>query len=54
MGFTRSRLAISSTGMAVSVALYFSSSRRVRARLKNSFRWAWVVPSFTSDQDFRM
>ena len=47
--------AISSTlTMAPSPALYFSSSRRVRARLKNSFRCAWVVPSFTSDQDLRM
>jgi len=27
---------------------------RVRARLKNNFRWAWVVPSFTSDQLFKM
>jgi hypothetical protein len=30
--------------MAPSPELYFSSSRRVRARLKKSFRWAWVVP----------
>ena len=40
--------------IGLAVALLRWDARRVRASEKNSFRCAWVVPSFTSDQLLRM
>ena len=56
-GFTLSFLAMAPSlafCMSPVTPSNFSSSRRVRAREKNSFRCACVVPSFTRLQLLRM